>query len=57
MRVACGGIAKKYLKQAFGIEIKGYLAQLGSIKIITPPPDLYNNYCSCSTCQSILYFL
>ncbi|WXT99890.1 MAG: Chorismate synthase [Catillopecten margaritatus gill symbiont] len=33
MRVACGGIAKKYLKQEFGIEIKGYLSQLGSIKI------------------------
>lgn len=33
MRVACGGIAKKYLKQAFGIEIKGYLAQLGCLKI------------------------
>ncbi|CAC9460959.1 Chorismate synthase (EC [uncultured Gammaproteobacteria bacterium] len=32
MRVACGGIAKKYLKQEFGIEIKGYLAQLGPIK-------------------------
>lgn len=35
MRVACGGIAKKYLKQEFGIEIKGYLSQLGSIKIKT----------------------
>lgn len=33
MRVACGGIAKKYLKQEFGIEIRGYLSQLGSIKI------------------------
>lgn len=33
MRVACGGIAKKYLKQEFGVEIKGYLSQLGSIKI------------------------
>jgi len=35
MRVACGGIAKKYLKQEFGIEIKGYLAQLGPIKTET----------------------
>jgi len=35
MRVAAGGIAKKYLKQAFGIEIRGYLAQLGPIKIET----------------------
>lgn len=32
MRVACGGIAKKYLRQEFGIEIKGYLSQLGDIK-------------------------
>jgi chorismate synthase len=32
MRVACGGIAKKYLKQEYGIQIKGYLSQLGPIK-------------------------
>jgi chorismate synthase len=32
MRVACGGIAKKYLKENLGIEIKGYLKQLGPIK-------------------------
>lgn len=31
MRVACGGIAKKYLKANLGLEIKGYLAQLGDI--------------------------
>jgi len=35
MRVAAGVIAKKYLKQAFGIEVRGYLAQLGPIKIET----------------------
>jgi chorismate synthase len=33
MRVAAGGIAKKYLKQRHGIEIHGYLAQLGPIKV------------------------
>lgn len=33
MRVAAGGIAKKYLKSKFGIEIKGYLAQLGPVVI------------------------
>lgn len=33
MRVAAGAIAKKYLKQAYGIEVKGYLSQLGPIKI------------------------
>lgn len=33
IRVAAGGVAKKYLKQQFGIEIRGYLSQLGPIKI------------------------
>lgn len=33
MRVAAGAVAKKYLKQAFGIEIRGYLSQLGPIKV------------------------
>jgi len=33
MRVAAGGIAKKYLRENLGIEVKGYLAQLGPIKI------------------------
>lgn len=33
MRVAAGGIAKKYLKERLGIEIKGYLSQLGPITI------------------------
>lgn len=32
MRVAAGAIAKKYLRQQFGIEIFGYLTQLGPIK-------------------------
>ncbi|QDF67516.1 chorismate synthase [Shewanella sp. SNU WT4] len=31
MRVAAGAIAKKYLKQAYGIEIYGFLSQLGPI--------------------------
>ena len=33
MRVAAGAIAKKYLKQKYGIEIRGYLAQLGPIRL------------------------
>ena len=33
MRVAAGGIAKKYLKEIFGISIRGYLAQIGPLKI------------------------
>ncbi len=32
MRVAAGAIAKKYLKEMVGIEIRGYLSQLGPIK-------------------------
>jgi chorismate synthase len=35
MRVAAGGIAKKYLQQQYGIEIQGYLSQLGPVKIET----------------------
>lgn len=33
MRVAAGGIAKKYLRERLGVEIRGYLAQLGPIRI------------------------
>jgi chorismate synthase len=33
MRVAAGAIAKKYLRERAGVEIRGYLAQLGPIKM------------------------
>ena len=33
VRVAAGAIAKKWLKQRYGVVIRGYLAQLGAIKI------------------------
>ena len=33
MRVAAGGIAKKYLQEKYGVKIRGYLAQLGPITI------------------------
>ena len=33
MRVAAGGIAKKYMRECYGIEVRGYLAQLGPIKL------------------------
>jgi len=33
MRVAAGAIAKKYLQSEFGIVVRGYLSQLGPIKI------------------------
>ncbi len=33
MRVAAGAIAKKYLREQFSIEVKGYLSELGPIRI------------------------
>ncbi|MBV1905766.1 MAG: chorismate synthase [Pseudomonadales bacterium] len=33
MRVAAGAIARKYLKQQFGTNIRAYLAQIGPIKV------------------------
>lgn len=33
MRVAAGAIAKKYLKEQFGIEVRGFLSQMGNIKV------------------------
>jgi chorismate synthase len=33
MRVAAGAIAKKFLQTTYGIEIRGYLAQLGPIEL------------------------
>jgi chorismate synthase len=33
MRVAAGAVAKKYLKQEFGVEIRAYLSQMGHVKI------------------------
>lgn len=35
MRVAAGAVAKKVLKEAWGIEVRGYLSQLGPIAIET----------------------
>ena len=33
MRVAAGAIARKYLREKLGVEIRGYLAQLGPIEL------------------------
>ena len=33
MRVAAGAVAKKYLAEAFGIEVYGYLSALGPIEV------------------------
>jgi chorismate synthase len=35
MRVAAGAIAKKYLLERYGIQVRGYLAQLGPVKAET----------------------
>jgi chorismate synthase len=39
MRVAAGAIARKYLRQRYGVEIRGYLAQLGPIKLAATALD------------------
>jgi chorismate synthase len=33
MRVAAGAIAKKYLRERLGVEVRGYLSQLGPIRL------------------------
>ena len=43
MRVAAGAIAKKYLAQTCGIEIRGYLSQLGPIAIDSVDLDEVEN--------------
>ncbi len=35
MRVAAGAVAKKYLKTQFGLEIVGFLSQMGDVKVET----------------------
>ncbi len=52
VRVAAGGIAKKYLKQEFGIEVRAYLSQLGPIKADVVDHDVTNTnpfFCPDST--------
>ena len=43
MRVAAGAIAKKYLSSRYGIEIRGYLAQLGPIVVERVDWDVVEN--------------
>ncbi|MFW2405350.1 MAG: chorismate synthase [Gammaproteobacteria bacterium] len=38
IRVAAGAIARKYLKERLGVEIRGYLRQLGPIVLDAPSP-------------------
>ncbi|MFL6619270.1 MAG: chorismate synthase [Povalibacter sp.] len=42
MRVAAGAIARKYLKERLGVEIRGYLAQLGPLTL--EPKDVEHSY-------------
>ena len=43
MRVAAGAIAKKYLKDRYGINIYGYMSQLGPIAMPMLDRDVINN--------------
>jgi chorismate synthase len=43
MRVAAGGIAKKYLSERCGIQVRGYLSQLGPLKPTRLDWDEVNN--------------
>jgi len=44
MRVAAGAIAKKYLRESLGIEVRGYLSQLGPIKAdLVDWTEVHNN--------------
>ncbi|UJF18717.1 chorismate synthase [Vibrio sp. SS-MA-C1-2] len=43
MRVAAGAVAKKYLKAVFGVEVRGYLSQMGDISIETVDWDEIGN--------------
>lgn len=43
MRVAAGAIARKYLRERLGLEIRGYLSQLGPIKLAYKNPEVIND--------------
>ena len=42
MRVAAGGIARKYLREELGVEIRGWLSQLGPLELACPEPATVN---------------
>lgn len=44
IRVAAGAIAKKYLREVLGIEIRGYLSQMGNIKAPPLPFDDFKEW-------------
>jgi chorismate synthase len=43
IRVAAGGIAKKWLKERFGVVVRGYMSQLGEIEIPFKTWDCVND--------------
>ncbi len=43
MRVAAGAIARKYLRLKLGIEVRGYVSQLGPIELGAPEPDFVDS--------------
>ena len=43
MRVAAGAIARKFLREKLGVEISGYLAQLGPIKLAGTDMSIVND--------------
>ncbi|MDJ0760404.1 MAG: chorismate synthase [Woeseiaceae bacterium] len=43
MRVAAGAVARKYLKERLGLEIHGYLSQLGPIELAAPDLDIVDD--------------
>lgn len=54
MRVAAGAIARKYLHERYGVTIRGYLAQLGPIKIeLKDWSEVENNAFFCSDASKV----
>ena len=54
MRVAAGGIAKKYLQEHFGVLVRGYLSQLGPIVAETLDWDeVHNNPFFCPDASKV----
>ncbi|MBC6414416.1 MAG: chorismate synthase [Chromatiales bacterium] len=45
MRVAAGAIAKKYLRQYYGVAIRGWLAKIGTLDIATVQLEEIDNNC------------
>ena len=43
MRVAAAVIAKKYLREQYGIEFYGYVSQLGELQLDAPQPETAND--------------